>query len=333
MSKNLALRERLFDLCSENLSIHFPQLQDVFLCPLCLNPFDRDAIFATEDGQDPVLTVEHIMPDALGGRISTLTCKPCNNLVGGSHLDSHLIRRLKVEDTDLSTTPLRVEAHIRGYSVEVELRAGSRQIELHSLSNAPGRNPHVVELIRVLNEVETETGRVNISPRIESSRDGVRSAEDQLAFVLNKRSAYDPLRSKIGILKTGYLLMFHLFGYEYILHENLQQVRTQILNPREDVIASRAILRLEQPPPHPGGVGLLYTPRVLRCFFVTLDLSTERDRYYGVVLPGLDEESRSVYGRWEVTGRIDFRVIPIPFALEFREYAFPTWIWHNVGEG
>ncbi|MBK9209082.1 MAG: hypothetical protein IPL71_12575 [Anaerolineales bacterium] len=43
------------------------------------------------------LTLEHIIPSALGGKFITLTCKECNSK-SGELLDAHLIQRLRTED-------------------------------------------------------------------------------------------------------------------------------------------------------------------------------------------------------------------------------------------
>jgi hypothetical protein len=327
MSKlDLVVKEKLFQLYADNLSVHFPKLRDVFLCPICLNAFLRDALYTVVDVRDALLTAEHIIPEAIGGQICTLTCKECNNRIGGSQLDSHLIQKLKVDDLDLNETPLRVWAQVKGYGVEVELYVNDQHLEIYSLSNAPGPNSRIVELIDIVQTVEQETGRINIDPGIAGSR-GLLGENDQLSFALKGRSGYSPLRLKCAILKIGYLLMFHFFGYEYILHKNLQQVRTQILNPDNDSIISQAVFPLEQASPNPNGVNLLYLPKSKRCFFVTLAIF---NRFFGVVLPGLDDASESIYEKWNVSGKVDFKIIPIPPDPEFRKYGFPTWIWYNA---
>jgi hypothetical protein len=325
MSKQ-AKREKLFRLYADNLSMHFPELHNVFLCPICLNLFPQEALYTVEDARDAQLTVEHIIPEAAGGEIYTLTCKNCNNQIGGSQLDSHLIRKLRADDLNLRDKPVRVWAQVRGYGVEVELYTRDKHLEIYSLSNAPGPNPSVKGLIEFLQKVRQETGRISVTPGIVPSRDSV-GKEDRLSFALNKRLSYDPLRLKCAILKVGYLLMFHFFGYEYVLHKNLQQVQAQILSPDNDSIVSQAIFPLEQTSPNPNGVNLLYQPKPKRCFFVTLAIS---GNFFGVVLPGLDDTSESIYEQWSVSDRVDFRLIPIPPDPDFRKYGFPTWIWYNA---
>lgn len=210
--------------------------------------------------------------------------------------------------------------------MEVELHVKDHHLELHSLSNAPGPDPRVVKLIDIVQTVEQETGRIRIDPGVAGSR-GLLSETDQLRFALNRRSGYSDLRWKCAILKIGYLLMFHFFGYEYILHKNLQQVRAQISNPDDDSIMSRAVVSLDQAPPNPNGVNLLCLPESKRCFFVTLTIS---NRFYGVVLPGLDDASESVYEHWNVPGTAGAKVIPIALKPEYRRRDAPKWIWNNA---
>src|SRR4029450_5965370 len=68
-----------------------PDVRDVIWCPLCRKPFGRSTLDTGE------LTEEHIIPEALGGKIITLTCKKCNNTDGGQ-IDSHFIQKVRVDE-------------------------------------------------------------------------------------------------------------------------------------------------------------------------------------------------------------------------------------------
>ena len=77
--KNAARRGRLFD-----LYVRQPGHEDVtqgriFWCPLCRRPFEREATA----GDNPRLTLAHIIPESLGGNWTTLACADCNN--GNGH--------------------------------------------------------------------------------------------------------------------------------------------------------------------------------------------------------------------------------------------------------
>ena len=83
-------RMALFDRLSEELTSLRPEVVGRYCCPICLGLFER-----AEANQ--VLTLEHIIPDGLGKRLPALTCKTCNNDVGGAKLDSHLHMRMGLE--------------------------------------------------------------------------------------------------------------------------------------------------------------------------------------------------------------------------------------------
>lgn len=74
------------------------------MCPMCGASFSRDAIESHE------LSIEHVIPESLGGTLKTLTCTKCNNK-SGTMLEAHLVRRFTNQDfmARKSTRPLRGE--------------------------------------------------------------------------------------------------------------------------------------------------------------------------------------------------------------------------------
>lgn len=64
--------------------------KDGYICPICLKLFLLENI---EDKSGNYLTIEHVPPEQLGGKLILLTCKECNSN-GGDDLDSHLLNRL-----------------------------------------------------------------------------------------------------------------------------------------------------------------------------------------------------------------------------------------------
>ena len=87
---NRNTRISLFDRFSAELNSLRPEAAGQYCCPLCLNLFERAEA-------DQLLTLEHIIPDGLGRRLWALTCKRCNNDVGGAKLDSHLHKKMAIE--------------------------------------------------------------------------------------------------------------------------------------------------------------------------------------------------------------------------------------------
>src|SRR5258708_2384810 len=87
-------RQRLFDLFTRQ-----PGHQDltqgmIFYCPLCRRPFGREALAADK----LLLTLAHVIPDALGGTWTTLACIKCNNDDGGRKLEADLAASRRMTD-------------------------------------------------------------------------------------------------------------------------------------------------------------------------------------------------------------------------------------------
>jgi len=83
--KGIRRIDKLFSLYAANLKIFKPELDDKFLCPICQEIFDRCAL----SFEHPLISIAHIIPQSIGGRLSTITCAKCNNNIG-SKFDNHL---------------------------------------------------------------------------------------------------------------------------------------------------------------------------------------------------------------------------------------------------
>jgi hypothetical protein len=273
MALSPAKRERitrLYQSYASNLSILAPQLDDVFGCPLCFRIFTRDAIDAE------FITEEHIISRKLGGRLTTLTCKDCNNK-DGSRLDSHLVNEFRTRDkiAGLSNSPLKGQVQTPNAKQDVDIYFSKPDSPGLTIVGHPKRsNPKSVQSIMHT----MEEGAQNVS------------------FILKPH--YSALNSQVAKLRAAYLLMFYYFGYEYVAQESVKLVRQQILSTEKDLIASKAVLDFRQPPEELNSVSVIRTPTALRCFVVSLKISTEIDRSFGVVLPGLGKGDETIYDRW-----------------------------------
>src|SRR5437870_2406160 len=94
--------KRLFEFYSADLTKFAPKLKGIFGCPLC------HRTIASSPKLSDVVSEVHVIPEALGGRIITLTCRKCNN-EGGKDLDSHMIQRVRVE---ARKQPLRTRMYV-----------------------------------------------------------------------------------------------------------------------------------------------------------------------------------------------------------------------------
>jgi len=302
--------ERFFDLYSSNLSFHDPSLKDIFVCPLCFRKFSRDAIRSHE------LTIEHVIPESIGGKLKTLTCQECNN-PDGSAIDSHLVQRLRMEDK----LEGKSDSPHRGKFI---MNKGEFNADIY-LSADKHPNIYVVGLPQ------------HSDPRLHKL-----ALEDYLAgekeFTLEGRLGYKDIPSRVAIIRSAYLMMFRYFGYGYVIYDVTRPLRDQIANPNEETEVLKGIFRLPQLPPNTrqGGIAILKRPESLRCFLVLLNLSTEVQRYIGVVIPGLDTDSKNIYRRWidfglENTVGMKTDLQPIPYIIEFitnpKLKHLPVYLW------
>lgn len=273
MALSQAKRERitrLYECYASNLSIFAPELDDVFGCPLCFRIFTRDAIDAE------FITEEHIISRKLGGRLTTLTCKDCNNK-DGSRLDSHLVNEFRTRDkiAGLSNSPIKGRVEIPNAKQDVDIYFSKPDSSGLMIVGDPKRsNPKSVQSIMRTMEGDAKN----------------------LSFIL--KTDFSPLNSQVAKLRAAYLLMFYYFGYEYVAQESVKLVRQQILSTEKDLIASKAVLDFRQTPDELNSVSLIRTPTDLRCFVVSLKISTKIDRSFGVVLPGLGKGNETIYDRW-----------------------------------
>lgn len=179
----LNYKKRLFDIYSKSLALN-SNLSQVFLCPLC------HRIFPWESHK--LLTIEHVIPEALGGSLKTLTCKKCNNDYG-SKLISKLKFNFDIEDKVANKKPLDAKMTIDGKSVSVDFTIG----EKHEIATQVHRsNPKNVE---------------HISNRFSNS--------DSLpTFNLKFVVGYKKETEQLAILLICYLMLFRQFGYFYALN-------------------------------------------------------------------------------------------------------------------
>lgn len=262
---------RLFEAFAANLSAFDSSQRNIFACPLCLRGFTPDAL------ESEGLTEEHIISRELGGRLITLTCKECNSR-GGAELDAHLVNEFRALDkiSGLSDKPLKGRVKVGDVKQEVEVYvSGDKSPLLQLVGDKKRTNP--ASLLEIERSLESEPGNVRF----------------QLNF------GYDRHRANVARLRAAYLLMFRYFGYEYILHKNVERVRQQILTPGQGVIASKASFAFGLAPEELNSVGLLRSPSELRCFVVSFKVSTAVERTFGVILPGLGEGGDDVYERWD----------------------------------
>lgn len=188
--------------------------QHCYCCPICKKIFTLEAL------ESDVLTLEHVPPKKLGGRSIALTCKQCNSVAGYS-IDASIINREKLNKSIDALVKGNFEGRttlkIGGESINVNLEVhdGSVTIKPSKAINNPAKLSFLKDYMKRL----YKEGRLN--------------GEE---FKLTPRITYSRSLSKIGDLKTAFLVCFSFFGYSYILNNRLSKVREQIIKYNDTII-------------------------------------------------------------------------------------------------
>ncbi|OAI52076.1 hypothetical protein AYO47_06560 [Planctomyces sp. SCGC AG-212-M04] len=197
-------KRRLFQLGKVAISRWARCELDFYVCPLC---FSR----VTDIG---LLSWEDVPQKSIGGKELCLTCKTCNE-IAGHEFDAHVLS----------------ERQNRAYLREI----GSRYPSKFQVGEKSFR----------LNITKTEQGtHIDFPPELNNP-----AHQDFIKEELGRRIragepitfTYDivpPSRrlADIGYLKSAYLAAFAMFGYTYIIQDQLEIVREQIRNPATLVI-------------------------------------------------------------------------------------------------
>lgn len=193
----------LFAQVRQNLACVRPDYPaDVILCPLCLRSLRREDL----EGNDPLLTIEHILPEKAGGSWETLSCRPCNN-THGSAIDAHLVGRIRAHNA-LAGCPNTAPIH-----GTLDCEGGVVGITFQIVPSLDGQTRRDIRV-------------KGASPDV-LKRFGARLASGELRDIsLTLSLDYVEERSRLGIIRVAYLLMFVEYGYSYILGKGPSVIRT-----------------------------------------------------------------------------------------------------------
>ena len=270
MASNL---ETLVGRYEADLQKVLPNFERGFVCPICLRFFDRKANLSSE------LTIEHIVPKKLGGRLTTLTCRRCNN-TAGTKLESHLVKRVQIEG--------RKKPILAG----VEFCGSTFRGEVH-LPNSPH------EAIKVYG-IRKQSHFREIDKFAKLLSDGVWDGE---TLNLNVELGYVPALTAAALMRSAYLLMFRIFGYRYLFEKSAELIRKTITEPLVETDATKGISwRVKVHPPTEAGVSIVTSPKELRSFMVFLTLDRDQDHVSSVALPP-PNAGREYFQRLDRTGK------------------------------
>jgi hypothetical protein len=235
----------------------------IYVCPLCLRKFTIKAV----EGENPLLTLEHVPPKALGGPSKILTCKVCNN-TSGKDLDSAIMAGLKAYSfftgKPHSSIPSRFIINSKRFEGELRYR-GKNEITLRLNENYNSR-----EVINLPPYFEQSEGRVNFI----------------LSFPSNKRF-------RNAVLRVAYLQAFTLFGYSFVFNDNIEKIRNHL----KDNTSSLNVNMLSQGFSNDlVGIHLIREPKEVSNYLIVLPYQDADSRYnVGIILPGPGQEKWNNY--------------------------------------
>lgn len=222
MSVSKAKKLKWFDLGAKAFEQQRPNeagahQEPMYVCPTCVRPFPRSAVASGD------LTAEHVPPECFDGHELILTCRRCNN-TAGAYLDAHADRKEKVEAVlgGRLERVQRVKVTTAGVTVNAELFATGKEwsVTIPHNRNPPGTAKRLRDVVRKGTEIS-----------VDFSAD--RFAE---------------LGAKISWFRSGYLLLFAVFGYGPVFDSALDIVRRQILEPDAALIKTFTITLPESRP-------------------------------------------------------------------------------------
>lgn len=243
-SRNSKHRIGLFQRGAKAWSILRPNQQDVYACPICLRPFPSSAL----DGNGE-LTIDHVPPEAIGGRTMVLTCRDCNN-AAGRRLDHELAALHEnidfVEGTSNGPIRGRLKFDEFSFNVTIEQSIHGGKAEITPKLNDPKAVQSFVEHVKMLQN---------------SKYPG------EMEFGLSPSKQFSPGRAELSLLRSGYLIAFATFGYTYILHPALNMVRQQ-LNDFDTFYLQIVSLTLPGTPRSEKHIRCVIAPDEFRCLMV-----------------------------------------------------------------
>ena len=262
MEKSLTKKEKIFQEYAENLKLltdnglieRKASKELIYLCPTCLREF------TTPDDTGNLLTLEHVPPDALGGKANILACAKCNN-EAGTKIDAHLIERLRQLD----------KAELKpGTAIKIQVKIGAELF----------RGTIIVDENGLL---QMEHSKENNHPdKLSEAMKNLKAGTKLDADFINKRVL--PENLEYALLRIGYLMVFQKCGYSLILDKCFDDVRNQILNPEKRIYPEGFWLT----PPYPKEMSGVYfiTTAGMEALLTIFSVNTgQTERLFGVILP------------------------------------------------
>jgi len=292
MSKSARERERLYQVYNRNLQLILEALKynfcnvidgkpikttDGYICPLCLNIF---SVHELDQNCPNPLTLEHIEPNAVGGRKVVLTCKECNNTTG-----KLIDNALKIHTNHKADNIAQARFTLEDITLKGKFSFDPEQNRINSILN---RNNDYVK--RKIEKFFSKSGEKEIKFHI--------SLENKHKF-------------KCALLKIAHLKMFSVFGFGYLMNKSIYVIANQIRNSQEKLIDSIGIMELTESLPDEENI-FYGEMDGKRFFLVKINLKGKKKNLrYGVFIPGPKESDLSLFQKINSFNGNKFEITPI----------------------
>lgn len=249
-----------------------PDIPNSIACPQCFLVINRSQIYDKE-----IFSLEHVPPEALGGKIETFTCKRCNSW-SGHYLESHLSHSLDMADFVEGLPGSSVDGTVT-FSSEIEVNAELTYIDENYIYIRPDQSRSIPGNVKQSFE-SIEKDAPNISLRTHGKR----------GKVIRTR------RAEAALLRIAYLTLFAKFGYGVLLYPGAKVIRSQFKYPEEEILPTWGIFSDPFLQEHDPGIYIITKPAELRSIMVVCKLSDSiKTRTFGVLVPGPTEPHINIY--------------------------------------
>jgi len=217
---------------TKNLSKFRPDLNNHFMCPVCLKVKDLEISLKE-------ITKAHIFPQYARGTLATFLCKKCNSDFG-SKQDKWFGDFLHLKANNMH--PLQSEKKIGYFEVDgVKVNGqfiipddGPIEFIIDQRRNSP------VVFDKVISDISHTSNKIEFS----------------IKSLIHDNSGL----VSIGFLTAAYLYWFRKLGYSWVFQSHMDKVRQQILEPEKKIISTSFLLHTSGVPfdsPWIGAIDIL----------------------------------------------------------------------------
>jgi hypothetical protein len=255
--------------------------REAIICPICWKEMDFNQ-----------LSIEHIIPQRVGGRHATLTCTKCNNTLG-TRLDVHLANFQKAHDALRGSAIIPAAITVDDARVGIDLEWHSRNLRIIEKKS----NPH--HLAKA--EEQFRSGKVK-------------------EFQLHLSLGFSEAKLRIALLRIAYLGLFHCLGYRYAETYLLQSIRARIHNPitaEPDINCLVPRIDVYQSDVDRDWIAILGHIEAMPVFLVIIRCRGITTTHHSVFMPGLGFNDMSFYERMRRFSETNTRFGPSSKHMKF----------------